>query len=269
MIAVALLGWRLALADSKVAPDKAPAGMLRWEDAKARSWVWPSPARVAKGKKLYHQRCAICHGNSGKGDGQAAPFQINHPRNFIAGVFKYQSTSPDDPPSDMDLFRSITAGFPAHGMPSYRYLSEKERWALVHYVKSLSEVKWKKGVRSVKLGAEPKLSKGYLARGKAHYETLFKCNSCHGDLGRGDGPQAAALKDHRLRPIKPLDFTKGKAFRKAGWQRRDIVRLLVTGIGGTPMTSFTAKLPNKKDLTPFWEVAAYVEHLMSQAGKGK
>jgi mono/diheme cytochrome c family protein len=44
-------------------------------------------APADSGKSLYQNHCAICHGNSGKGDGPAASALSNEPSNFTTATF--------------------------------------------------------------------------------------------------------------------------------------------------------------------------------------
>lgn len=58
---------------------------------------------AAKGKAVYAQNCAMCHGATGKGDGAAAAALNPKPNNFTKGVFKYGS-------KDADLAKTIKNG---------------------------------------------------------------------------------------------------------------------------------------------------------------
>ena len=112
-------------------PLSGPPGLVQWEKVSADQT--PASANLlARGKRLYSVRCATCHGSDGNGRGPASIFLDPPPRDFTRGSFKLRSTHPDGMPADMDLFRTITAGFPAFGMPSFVYLSEEDRWSLVY-----------------------------------------------------------------------------------------------------------------------------------------
>ncbi len=260
----------------------APPGMTLWETATGRETGASSDELLARGRQLYGIRCAICHGMSGSGNGPASLFMETPPRDFTRLTFKFRKSSQSFP-SDLDLFRSITAGFPAYGMPSFRYLSDDDRWSLVYYVKMLARDGWIKAFRKqegsdfdpdeaeeivaermkpgkpVTVGREPPAGSDSLARGKALYEQ--SCLSCHGQMGRADGPSAPEMKDDWGLPIKSHDFTLGRAFRKAGWRHEDLVRVLVTGLPGTPMPSYVELLADPNDLSEFWALARYVEQL--------
>ncbi|MEK7879422.1 MAG: cytochrome c, partial [candidate division NC10 bacterium] len=101
-----------------------------------------SPDLLALGKRAYEKQCAACHGNDGRGEGEAAYLLYPKPRDFTGGKFGLVSTW-ERVPTDEDLFRAISRGMPGSAMPSWGHLSEEERWGLVHYVKSFAENPWK------------------------------------------------------------------------------------------------------------------------------
>jgi len=242
-----------------------PPGLIQWEAATAPEISY-SAELVGTGRRIYGVRCAICHGRDGEGDGPASTLLATPPRDFTEGVYKFRTTPQEGMPADQDLFRTITAGFPAHGMPSFRYLSQEARWALVHYVKSLYP-NWDRfgQPQVIALSQEPPDQSGAVDRGRSLYETKFNCLECHGPEGHGDGERAPELEDQWERPISPRNFTRGPTERKAGWRRADTVRMMATGIPSTPMPSFIDQLADVEDLSEFWDVAHYVEFLTQQA----
>jgi len=90
---------------------------------------------LERGRQLFAQACASCHGPLGKGDGQQAMtdnagFPIK-PRDLTAGIFKGSSES-------QDLYYRIVAGLPGSPMPSYAGVyTDEQLWDLIHYVQSL------------------------------------------------------------------------------------------------------------------------------------
>lgn len=97
---------------------------------------------LEKGFALYQQNCAQCHGVYGRGNGPAT-FQWytgNYPRSFIYGKYKSRSTDYGTSPTDRDLFRTLTRGLYGSSMPSFRHLSEADRWALVQFLKTLANI---------------------------------------------------------------------------------------------------------------------------------
>ena len=88
------------------------------------------------GKALYGSYCAGCHGVNGDGRGPAAGMLIVKPRDFTSGRYKFRSTTNGTLPTDADLMRTITRGVNRTSMPEWSLLPERERMALVQYVKS-------------------------------------------------------------------------------------------------------------------------------------
>lgn len=242
-----------------------PPGLILWEAATAQR-IPPSPELLARGRELYAVRCIICHGTEGTGRGPASGFLDTPPRDFTTGNFKFRTTFQEGMPSDLDLFRTITAGFPVYGMPSYRYLSVQDRWALVYYVKGFYPGWDDYGKPEViNLGEEPAEEPGAIDRARILYETKFKCKDCHGASGHGDGPRAEELKGQWGLPLSPRDFTLEPVFRKAGWRRADTARILATGLAGTDMPSFIDQSPDPETSKELWDVASYVEYLKAEA----
>ena len=85
---------------------------------------------IKSGRAIYEERCADCHGKSGKGNGPSASDLEKAPTNFRAGKCQSQS--------DGELFWKITEG--RKPMPSYKKkLSEEQRWQVVHYLRTFAD----------------------------------------------------------------------------------------------------------------------------------
>jgi caa(3)-type oxidase subunit IV len=108
-----------------LAPPPATAG-----STVKQGWV-STPQLIAKGKEVYAQ-CAGCHGPDGKGDGAAAASLTPKPRNFTQVDGWKNGRKPSE------VFRTLKDGIVGSSMASYSALSTGERWALVHYVRSLA-----------------------------------------------------------------------------------------------------------------------------------
>lgn len=108
----------------------APAG----DAAAMKKLMEPSDELMAHGKTVYAAQCATCHGAAGKGDGAAAAALTPKPRNFTSGEWTRGGT-----PSQ--VYTTISKGSPGTAMPPFDTLSAKDRWALAHYVRSLSPTK--------------------------------------------------------------------------------------------------------------------------------
>jgi glucose/arabinose dehydrogenase len=80
-----------------------------------------SAQAIDAGKALFAQSCASCHGPAGAGMGNV-PSLV---------------TGPAQTASDGAIFWYITKGDVDNGMPSWKSLSEDQRWQVVSYIKSL------------------------------------------------------------------------------------------------------------------------------------
>lgn len=91
-----------------------------------------TPALVAKGKELFRANCASCHGAEGKGDGSGGEMLSPKPRNFhsLSGwTFGSRITQ---------MYRTLETGVPKTGMASFNYMPPADRFALIHFVRSLA-----------------------------------------------------------------------------------------------------------------------------------
>ena len=92
-----------------------------------------------QGKAIYASQCSGCHGEAGDGQGMLTLSWLPRPRNFVHGSFRYRSTPSGSPPTDTDLFHTVSKGLAGSGMPAFEaILSEQERWDVVAYMKQLS-----------------------------------------------------------------------------------------------------------------------------------
>jgi mono/diheme cytochrome c family protein len=113
---------------------------------KPTAMVIPPEPRITKasmnrGGELYKDLgCGTCHGDKGKGDGPSANdlkdqwgYDIK-PTDFTGGVFKGGA-------EPKELYKRIATGMDGTPMPAYGddVITGKDRWALVHYIRSLSE----------------------------------------------------------------------------------------------------------------------------------
>lgn len=216
-----------------------------------------TPEFVAKGKAIYEQNCAACHGLNGDAKADAAAFLLPKPRNFREAKFRLRSTASGSLPTDVDLFRSVSLGLIGTPMPPWKHmLKDDERWAVVEYIKTFSprfaDTNENRNA-VVNLGTSPARNDKTIAEGKAIFAKL-NCFSCHGETGRGDGPSSATLVDDSGSRIKPRDFTKPGNF-KAGYATKEIVRTILTGLDGTPMVGFNGLISTDEA----WKAAYFVE----------
>lgn len=228
------------------------------------------PRLLAHGQWVYRGLCIGCHGVKGDGNGGVwtlgEKFAKEHklprqPRDFTSAVFKVRSTPSGSLPTDTDLFKAISRGLVAdQDMPAFKFLPERDRWAVIAYVKSLSK-RWqeeKDFQEPAVVVGEPTLPDAQtLVAGKEVYAKM-QCAKCHGPLGKGDGPSAAELTDDNKLPIKPRDFSDASQFVAAS-DARGVYQTFTTGLDGTPMPSFADFL--KEDER--WHLVWYVMSLRS------
>lgn len=97
---------------------------------------------AAEGKKIYEVRCSVCHGHSGGGDGPAGMALDPPPRNFAAGVFKFDADKDGTIGTDEDLALVIKKGGSAFGgnpvMVPWMQLPDEEVSNLIAYIRTFA-----------------------------------------------------------------------------------------------------------------------------------
>ena len=229
----------------------------------------PVDARLLKhGEWVFRGMCIGCHGVKGDGNGGVwtlgDKYAQGHklprqPRDFTAAVFKIRSTPSGSLPTDNDLFKSISRGLVAdQAMPSFKFLPERDRWAVLAYIKSLSK-RWveEKDYQqpAVEVGEPPLPDAAALVAGKEVYAKM-QCAKCHGPTGLGDGPSAPELTDDNGLPIKPRDFGDAAQYVGAS-DPRGVYQTFTTGIDGTPMPSFADFLKEDQRWQLVWYVMSF------------
>lgn len=208
------------------------------------------------GEQMYRINCAMCHGVDGDGNGPAAAMFRIQPRDFRRGIFKFRSTPSGSLPTDSDLLRVVSQGLRWTGMVSRSDLRESDRRAVIQYLKTFSSrfVRERPG-KAVSVPPTPKETPQLLEQGKKLYEEV-RCDACHGETGRGDGPSSTGLKDDWGWPIWPSDLTWRPL--KRGSDQAGIYLSLVTGLSGTPMPSYASSLNSRQ----VWSLVYYLESLV-------
>ncbi len=96
-------------------------------------WVY-SENLVLHGSQIYQTYCVSCHGKTGLGDGLAAKGLKPPPINLVEGQWKKGGSS-------IALYKTLVQGVEGSSMVSFSYLSKIDRWALVHYIRSITKNK--------------------------------------------------------------------------------------------------------------------------------
>jgi cytochrome c oxidase cbb3-type subunit 2 len=219
-----------------------------------------SENELTRGRAVYMEQCASCHGVRGDGRSEVASSLNPRPRNFTLGIYKFRSTPSGQLPTDGDLVRTIMIGIPGTSMDRYADLAERDRRALVAYLKSLSP-RFEKEAAGTPIGVPPIISPSpdAPARGRAVYDRM-RCMACHGDGAKGDGPLADDLTDEDGLPIRPADLTKLPL--KSGRGPEAVYRTVMTGLDGTPMPSYGDSLSPEEG----WNLALYIISLSERKG---
>lgn len=181
----------------------------------------PEAVQLARGRVLFAQRCAVCHGDAGRGD-------------------TVMATALKPPPADLTVARFdvnylehvLWSGVPGTAMPAQQDLSAVDRAALVKFVDSLAP-------------ASPDIApRDVVSFGKDVYE--IRCAACHGVGADGSGVSRTRF----TRP--PADFTRKQPSRER------IVQVLEKGIPGTAMTPMKRLLsPKELDAVVAYLQSAY------------
>jgi len=91
-----------------------------------------APASVERGRALFLQHCALCHGERADGRGLRHSSLSSAPFDFTRPGWREEK-------SPTDLFVVIRDGKRGTSMPSWRSLDEAQIWDLVSYVRSVPE----------------------------------------------------------------------------------------------------------------------------------
>lgn len=259
-----------------------------------------SPAAVAQGERVYQRRCAACHGATGDGRGPATAFLRQPPRPLApvneAGepmppAFKFTSTHAGALPTDGDLYRTVTRGLRGTAMSDLRHVPERDRQAVVHYMKSLSPWFVEYQMRTGKewkgtpqppaepLSADPYAGKPEeivkaIATGEELYHGAGACWTCHkshlpkervaelqqkleqpAEWREGADQGTCGKPDAGGRVLAATDF--GRDVIKSGADVENLTRLIGQGIEGTGMAPWKGRIPEEQ----LWALAYYVRSL--------
>jgi len=159
-----------------------------------------------RGRDLWAQNCALCHGATGQGDGPAARWLRPAPTDLTAHDYAASR-----------LADALWNGVAGTSMSAWRDLPADDRSELAAMTRSFAPSP-----------DDTFVADDVVALGRQVFAT--HCAQCHGPEGRGDGFAARHFS------IAPTDFT---------WQRPTFgaaLRALTTGVAGSSMAPWGARL---------------------------
>ena len=210
---------------------------------------------IIAGKVIYEKKCYYCHGIKGDGNGSVSPRLDPKPRDFTTNEYKIRSTQLGELPTDEDIFRIITSGIEGTAMPSWKTLSEEDRWQVIDYIKTFNKGFLNNKREEIEIAKEIPETSETINKG----EKLFmeaKCFLCHGNKGRGDGKITVTMNTEWNMPYKARDLTKRWLY-KGGNSTGDIYRTISTGFNMTPMGAYKEYLSDEER----WCLAHYVRSI--------
>jgi len=186
----------------------------------------PAIAEVAASdasRALWHDHCAGCHGEGGRGDGPAAQWLLPAPPDLSQRDYTLERLS--------DVLWNGVAGT---SMPAWRDHSAQNLAELAAIVRAFYVPAPEAAVTSQQIAA------GALVYGE-------HCAECHGADGRGDGFAASQL------PVAPTDFHGERP------SLAESLNVLRNGIEGTSMAPWTDRLDDEEILAVAHFVRAFFD----------
>lgn len=102
------------------------------EAAEVRNPIEADEESVELGRRLYADHCAVCHGETGEGDGPTAASLDPAPADLHEDHVQDLS--------DGALFYIVSHGRPESAMPAWEgTLTEEERWHVVNFMRTFQE----------------------------------------------------------------------------------------------------------------------------------
>ncbi len=236
------------------------------EALQARVDSLSNKVHLERGRSIYSQACAPCHGIRGDGNGPAAKGFDPAPQNFRRGVYKFRTTVSGALPIDEDLEHTVREGVPGTEMPRWKdVISEADLKAVVQYIKAFSP--WFEDPYSLPQPEDilefpdDRPFESSLASIAAGRELFVEqeCDACHGENGKGNGPKSDELVDDWDVPIRPGDLTR--PYFASGKRDQDIYRVFTSALNGTPMPAFDDLTDEQR-----WQLVDYVQSLEQKKG---
>lgn len=104
-------------------------------------WV-STPDIITYGAKAFKTNCSVCHGLEGKGDGPSAGGMNPKPRNFVEGKWTQGE-------GIISHYNVLLNGIKGGSMAPFQHLKVHDRWAILHYIESITQNKSKDDLAKV------------------------------------------------------------------------------------------------------------------------
>ena len=201
-----------------------------------------SDERSVKGAQLFFERCVLCHGSKGMGDGVLTLLVGNYPS---ANLMQQRYGTEREAVIDNIRFGGAQGKMSFYSPPWEGELTDKQIHQLADFI--------------LYLYAEPEAAAGLLARidqktvrevSQGRFLFLSRCAVCHGEEGKGDGKLAGKL----IKNPAPFDLTQSVLPAELLQQ---IISLGGAGVGRS------GNMPPWKDEFSRQEIAAVVAFLMT------
>ncbi len=129
-----LIGILLAIPFYGIIEAHGPAGWAApAKDKKVKNPIPNTTESRSRGQKIYLEKCVLCHGLKGEGQGETSKTLDPRPPDFTDRHMMKEMT-------DGEIFWKISTG--KGPMPSYqKELTKNERWDLVNYIRSFAKAK--------------------------------------------------------------------------------------------------------------------------------
>jgi mono/diheme cytochrome c family protein len=237
-------------------PPEPPEGQdFTYPDFYRESMRFPEDVSFDRGRLLFLQQCAHCHGVAGDGAGWDGQYLDPSPKDF-----REMAGKPMTPEAQGEHMAKVTFGIQDTAMPSWgEWLPEKQRWDVIKYLMQAfmagtspasTYTRDEVATEFALVSSEVYIDEGHTIS-TSHGAELYGqyCASCHGDSGAGDGPGTVGNASPAPAPFA-ADMTEPYVFWRI-WE----------GVPESVMYPFGSAISS----ADIWDMTSYI---MGWAGSG-